>query len=59
MNMGTKMGAMMAHLALSTAMKMLIKAVRMIKQIIRGRPTKPMPFRKFAPETEMMVPRLE
>ncbi len=58
-NMGTKIGAMIAHFALSTAIKMLMKAVRMMKQITSGSPTKPMSLRKFAPDTEMMVPRLE
>ena len=59
MNMGTKIGAMMAHLAESTAMKILIPAVSRIKQTIKGSPVSPTDWRKSAPLTEIMVPRLE
>ena len=59
MNMGTKIGAMIAHFAESTAMKILMNAVSTIKQIISGSPTNPTDCRKLAPDTEIMVPRFE
>lgn len=59
MNIGTKIGAMIAHFAESTAMKMLINAVNTMKQIISGSPVNPTDFRKSAPDTEITVPRLE
>ena len=59
MNIGTKIGAMIAHFAESTAIKMLINAVNTMKQIISGSQVNPTDFRKSAPDTEIMVPRLE
>ena len=46
MNIGTKIGAMIAHFAESTAIKMLINAVNTMKQIISGSPVNPTDFRK-------------
>lgn len=59
MNIGTKIGAMIAHFAESTAMKMLINAVKTIKLTRRGIPVKPTDSRKLAPDTEIIVPRFE
>ena len=59
MNIGTKIGAIIAHFAESTAIKILINAVSTIKQAINGSPVKPTDFKKSAPATEMIVPRFE
>ena len=55
--MGTKIGAIIAHFAEAEPMKRLRKAEIITKEIISGKPVKPMLFKKFAPFTEMIVPR--
>ena len=57
MNIGTKIGAKMAHLAEPLETKMLMRAVMRIKAMHMGRPVKPIPLRKSAPEIAMSVPR--
>ena len=57
MNIGTKIGAKMAHLAEPLETKMLMRAVMRIKTTHMGSPVKPTVSRKSAPEMASRVPR--
>lgn len=58
-NIGTKIGAIIAHLAESTGIKIFINVVRIMKLIVRGRPTNPIDSKILAPVTEIIIPMLE
>ena len=57
MNIGTKIGAKMAHLAEPEDMKILTRLVMMMKTTHMGSPVKPTVLRKSAPEMASRVPR--
>ena len=54
---GTKIGAIIAHFAEAEPIKRFKNAEIITNAIINGKPVKPMLFKKFAPLTEIIVPR--
>ena len=57
MNIGTKIGAMIAHLAEADPINRLMKADRMIKRITNGTPVNFIDSKNSAPFTDRIVPR--
>ena len=57
MNIGTKIGAKIAHLADPEDIKMLTRLVMIMKTTHMGSPVKPTVSRKSAPEMARRVPR--
>ena len=54
---GTKMGAIMAHFAEAEPINRFKNAEIMTNEIMSGSPVNPMLCKKFAPFTEMIMPR--
>ena len=58
MNIGIKTGARIAHLADALPIKRFKKADKRMKQIINGKPVKPMLFKNSAPLIAKIKPKL-
>ena len=56
-NIGTKIGAIIAHFAEADPINKFKNDVNKINIIIRGMPVSPILFKKFAPFTERIVPK--
>ena len=56
-NIGTKIGAMIAHFAEADPINRLIKADRMINRITSGTPVNLIDSKNSAPFTDRIVPR--
>ncbi len=58
-NIGTKTGARIAHLAEADPMKILMNATTKINKITSGIPCNPIAVNKSAPLTAIIVPKFE